>query len=207
MSKAILISVNPKWVVKILNGEKTIEVRKKFPKDYVGWVYIYCCKDIRNGLYWVDKWVCVNQKNCIPSFRNGKVVARFWCDKVDAYVNGRKWVGDAIGWGIENGYEHILPKCCLTDDEIWTYADDLSFYAIHISKLEIFDRPRELSGFYKVGFNKEIAQAVYIQNKSMRNNRIELIESEYKLTKAPQNWCYIEGDPRRCQIDISNLKT
>ena len=43
--KAILMSIKPKYVAKILNGEKTIEIRKKFPKDYVGWVYIYCTKD------------------------------------------------------------------------------------------------------------------------------------------------------------------
>lgn len=42
MSKAILLSIRPEWVAKILNGEKTIEVRKQFPKDYRGWVYIYC---------------------------------------------------------------------------------------------------------------------------------------------------------------------
>lgn len=30
-----MISIKPQWVAKILNGEKTIEIRKKFPKDYV----------------------------------------------------------------------------------------------------------------------------------------------------------------------------
>ena len=30
---AILISIKPKWVCKILNGEKTIEVRKTYPKE------------------------------------------------------------------------------------------------------------------------------------------------------------------------------
>jgi predicted transcriptional regulator len=46
--KAILISVRPEWVEKILNGEKTIEIRKTIPKGC--WrkkfepieVYIYC---------------------------------------------------------------------------------------------------------------------------------------------------------------------
>ena len=42
--KSILLSIKPEWLCKILNGEKTIEVRKKFPKDYVGWVYLYCSK-------------------------------------------------------------------------------------------------------------------------------------------------------------------
>ena len=42
--KAILMVIRPEWFIKILTGEKTIEVRKLFPKDYVGWVYLYCCK-------------------------------------------------------------------------------------------------------------------------------------------------------------------
>ena len=43
--KSILLSIKPKYVAEILNGEKTIEVRKRFPKDYKGWVYIYCTKE------------------------------------------------------------------------------------------------------------------------------------------------------------------
>ena len=32
MSKAVMLSIRPKWVEKIANGEKTIEVRKTKPK-------------------------------------------------------------------------------------------------------------------------------------------------------------------------------
>lgn len=32
MSKAVMLSVRPKWAEKIANGEKTIEVRKTRPK-------------------------------------------------------------------------------------------------------------------------------------------------------------------------------
>lgn len=43
--KKILISIRPEWVVKILNGEKTVEVRKTAPKcDFPCEVYIYCTK-------------------------------------------------------------------------------------------------------------------------------------------------------------------
>lgn len=31
MSKAVLISIRPEWVEKILDGEKTLEVRKNRP--------------------------------------------------------------------------------------------------------------------------------------------------------------------------------
>ena len=43
MSKAVLISIRPKWVEKIVNGEKTIEVRKTRPKMNTPFkCYIYC---------------------------------------------------------------------------------------------------------------------------------------------------------------------
>ena len=43
MSKAVLISIRPKWCEKIVNGEKTIEVRKTRPKlDTPFKCYIYC---------------------------------------------------------------------------------------------------------------------------------------------------------------------
>ena len=45
MKKAILISIRPEWVEKILNGEKTIEIRRNMPKcDLPIDVYIYCSK-------------------------------------------------------------------------------------------------------------------------------------------------------------------
>jgi len=43
MKKAIMISIQPQWVEKILNGEKTIEIRKTKPScDLPVKVYIYC---------------------------------------------------------------------------------------------------------------------------------------------------------------------
>lgn len=32
MSKAVLISIRPEWARKILNGSKTVEIRKTAPK-------------------------------------------------------------------------------------------------------------------------------------------------------------------------------
>ena len=43
MSKAVLISIRPKWCEKIASGEKTIEVRKTRPKLQTPFkCYIYC---------------------------------------------------------------------------------------------------------------------------------------------------------------------
>ena len=63
MSKAVLISIRPKWCEKIISGEKTIEVRKTRPKmDTPFKCYIYKCG-------------------------NGKVVGEFLCDQI-INING-----------------------------------------------------------------------------------------------------------------------
>ena len=63
MSKAVLISIRPKWCEKIISGEKTIEVRKTRPKmDTPFKCYIYKCG-------------------------NGKVIGEFLCDEI-INING-----------------------------------------------------------------------------------------------------------------------
>ena len=164
--KSILLSIRPELVAKILNGEKTIEVRKKYPQNYVGWVYIYCTKD--------KKYANLINRG---GFLTGMVVARFWCDNVeeiDIYTN-RIYETKTL-----NQLE-LLEKSCLSHCELFEYlGEDYSKkggYAIHISKLEIFDKPKELSEFN------------YWKDKSEYG-----CWYENKLTKAPQNYCYIEGE-------------
>lgn len=58
MSKAVLISIRPEWCEKIINGRKTIEVRKTRPKMNPPFkCYIYKCG-------------------------NGKVIGEFLCDEI-----------------------------------------------------------------------------------------------------------------------------
>ena len=187
MSKSILLSIRPQWVAKILNGEKTIEVRKQFPKDYVGWVYIYCTKSkpyLWKGAYrpyhTVDTHNPFNYYwHCNPKYRsdfNGKVIARFWCDKVEEILNY------GLARRSEIMMKDILEKSCLTMNELNEYAPHKEYkendfiYAIHISELEIFDRPKYLTEYYKSYVETE--KGIYYQ----------------VLTKAPQNYCYIEGE-------------
>ena len=47
--------------------------------------------------------------------------------------------------------QDLLKVSCLTENQLFDYCNLESgkpFYAIHISKLEIFDEPKELSEFY-----------------------------------------------------------
>ena len=176
MNKAILISIKPKWVAKILNGEKTFEIRKKFPKDYVGWVYIYCTKD--------KKYANLINRG---GFLTGMVVARFWCDKVEEIIFGTTLYNDL---GFFTCWLHdfdLYKQSCLTKREMQNYLkvkpNGLSGYAIRITKLEIFDKPKELKNFMiyshtvgGVGFKGEEKQFKILK----------------PLTRAPQSWCYVE---------------
>ena len=130
--RSVLISIKPEWVAKILNGEKTIEIRKKFPKDYVGWIYLYITKG-KPTLYFNNKKSFVDIGEQLPTI-NGKVVARFWCDKVDSF----DW------YQVD---EELCALSCLTEKQLEDYVGSGIAYAIHINDLEIFDKPKEISEF------------------------------------------------------------
>lgn len=174
--KAIMISIKPKWVAKILNGEKTIEIRKKFPKDYVGWVYIYCTKGKTTTIN-LETLLFDNPQNAI---RNGKVVARFWCDKVEEILC--KENGNFYTNSLSN--RKLLTQSCLTQNELRDYMAGnwkqkfgywYGGYAIHITNLEVFDKPKEISEFG-----------------TLTNKCNGFRGGKKPLTRAPQSWCYVE---------------
>lgn len=209
-NKAILMSIQPKWTCKILNGEKTIEVRKKFPKDYVGWVFIYCTKDrkqclIRNNVnktYHLDTYYWDE----FESNLNGKVVARFWCDKVSAIQFNSCLMIPTIAYTtfVDRYYSDtdLQKASCLNGNELMRYLGtdkEQVGYAIHITKLKIFDKPRELKEFRHTckaeyrGYNRW--QPFSKECKNCICNQIDdegYSQCFSRLTKAPQNFVYVE---------------
>ena len=175
--KAILISIKPKWVAKILNGEKTIEIRKTMPKcDLPIDVYIYCTKD--NKGYLTEYLSKETNKHLFYSYDlgkldglNGKVVAKFTLNKVE-------WTA-----------RKHLPFACINEQEYRNYVKDGIGYAWHISNLEIFDEPKELYKFYKYGVDEWAKKHAGIGIGYLEFwNGID----DFRLTKAPQSWCYIK---------------
>lgn len=186
--KAIMISIKPKWVAKILNREKTIEIRKKFLKDYVGWVYIYCTKGNKHEcLEYADnpnpnkegKWVITSGY----PYANGKIVARFWCDRVETIKEDKSC---GLLWSQTMIEETLLKASCLTQKEMYDYLKkNKNGYAIRITDLEIFDKPKELKEFHYKRCEFGICHSCI--NYAVCNNGFEI-----PITKAPQSWCYIE---------------
>ena len=184
--KSILLSIKPEWVKKILNGDKTIEVRKKFPKDYKGWVYIYCTK---SQIKEAREYFTFEE---LP--RLGKVIARFWCDKVEEIKNLGSYF---ITWSLN--CDELLKNSCLNWEELFDYlqkplnrGSSVLGYAIHISALEIVNK--ELYEFkiycsklYSIWAGKcDRCRRVHIDYEGYLNR------CDRRLTKAPQNFVYIE---------------
>ena len=176
--KSILISIKPKYVAKILNGEKTIEIRKTMPKcDLPIDVYIYCTKD-KQGIWLSNgKYDLLNENKYVKSEKNGKVVAKFTLNKVEE---------------IKFNYKNIQEKSCLSEDELFDYLFDNTpyqedmkkGYAWHISNLVIFDKPKELSEFYPYCKDKKC---------EYRKNHCSICYRT-PLTKAPQSWQFVESE-------------
>ena len=130
MAKAVLISIRPKWVEKILSGEKTLELRKTEPKLETPFkVYIYCTAG--NLSYEVSNGIFCN-------ISGGRlVVGEFVCDKI------------GVIWG--GGYlkmpESAFAGSCLNMYQIDTYLDGKDGHFWHISNLKIYDVPKPLSEF------------------------------------------------------------
>ena len=197
--KSILISIKPKHCANILNGLKTIEIRKRFPKDYRGWVYIYCTKDNKQRLYHV---ALLDKSNHVfkrayredkidnrTNYLNGKVVARFYCDNVEEikFINPNRTCGFSCEISDNDCYYNINEnECCLSQDDLYDYLQGKNGKDINITNLEIFDIPKELSEFQGMCTNwcelKRLHFCKHIPNCNI------------PLKKAPQSWCYVETD-------------
>lgn len=131
MSKAVMLSIRPKWCEKIASGEKTIEVRKTRPKQNPPFkCYIYCTKGSPD----------LN----IP-LGNGKVIGEFTCDRIDEYDDDTIFSfrhEDYASWN-----DFGLDRACMHPEDFQNYADGKWLYGWHISDLRIYDEARELSEF------------------------------------------------------------
>ena len=178
MSKAVLISIRPEWARKILNGSKTVEIRKTAPKCGVPFkCYIYCTVGGKGALM-----VKANagapaitaesayEREQAEAFgyeaAKGKVVAEFTCNKIGT----------------------VYPLCmipkwatvdaCLTREDIYKYLGTEHGYGVQIDDLKIYDTPRELREFYAVPNEVEVALKV----------------KPKPVTRPPQSWRYVEEE-------------
>lgn len=179
---------------------------------------------------------------------NGKVVAQFDCEKVDYYemeyhknnlvmndisiydeFESKEWGHDCFKRVISNEYSkeeivncELIKKSCLSFDELGKYVCSKSvidnFYAIHISNLEIFDKPKELSEYKGECINKKWS---YCPSCEVGYEYISEDEAEFYracgtcstewvclnwLKKAPQNMCYCYDQDKKNQYVLISIR-
>lgn len=74
---------------------------------------------------------------------NGKIVAQCNCEKVDLICPDFNYLDASC----KDGKGFILYKACLTRKDLVDYGKGKYLYALHLSNLEVFNNPKDLSDF------------------------------------------------------------
>lgn len=192
--KAVMISIHPKWVHKILDGKKTIEIRKKAPKIETPFkCYIYMSS---GGWEWRDPFsTAVIPPSGVGAMYNGaqKVVAEFICDKIfpiNVFNNG----------AIQDWTRYHLDKSCVPYDDMVMYIGcNRSGFGWHISKLKIYDKPKNLCEFFYPCEKQKYPYCFDCEHglqkgeeRPMDGMRHYDVPCGNWVKRPPQSWCYVE---------------
>lgn len=191
--KAVLISIRPKWCSKIVNGEKTIEVRKTKPKLEPPFkCYIYMTKGFASYAVLNNMWCHNNGGMC--------VIGEFVCDRISEfkYKGGGFLVQGSIPTTIDE-----LARSCLTDKEFRDYAKENTVFGWHISDLKVYDKPLELRQFTTEGdcdcmncrkcFWSEPGNGYNVEDDcGLVYEYLGTGKTLKPLFRPPQSWCYVE---------------
>lgn len=166
MSKAVMISIRPRWCELIANGEKTMEVRKTRPKLETPFkCYIYCTKP----RFEHEDFFALVGKKCF--YGGGKVIGEFVCDKIER-------VGIPYPAYQKELDERYKKESCCTYYMLhrYCYHDDAFFW--HISDLQIYDEPVDITHFRNCNGCEYMGDCDTYCWKPMQ--------------RPPQSWCYVE---------------
>lgn len=182
--KSVLISIRPRWVELIVNGIKTIEVRKTSPDDEPFKANIYCTSVKSIPL---DEYVLLHRRtNGRIDYWHGKVIGEFICDRIDKYVYYAELPYDKY-----NLPKNVLKDMCLTCHDVDVYGAGKMLRGWHISDLQIYDTPRELSEFGK-GCNDRYDP--------MYGSYCGDCDKRCRITRPPQSWQFAEEMTRLANI-------
>lgn len=118
---AVLLSIRPEWCQKIFRGEKTMEIRKNFPKDFQGQpfkCFIYCTKGQNAGFRMEPDGSLLRL--------DGTVIGEFTCDRVYEIAP------------LNHAPDDLEAQACMDRDQIWKYTHGKG-YAWHITELKTYE--------------------------------------------------------------------
>lgn len=210
--KAILLSIRPEWCDLILQGKKTMEIRKNYPKHLYGKgkpfkVYVYCTKapqqlitifkdgeETMDGEIHHGKPVFVKFNKLLPDSVRGKtqaVIGEFICD-------GIRRIGPEY-CVVKEDIESAIAGSCLSIKQVkkyagWdigmNYADMKDLYGWHISGLKIYDKPVKLKDFWAIQPCTHRGDCCTCR----RWDAEKLIcrGEAFGIERPPQSWHYVE---------------
>lgn len=189
--KAVLISIKPKWCKKIMDGEKTVELRKTKPRIPTPFkCYIYCTSgrpDLNIPISQerlMRDYLDTGSMQCLNCpLGNGKVIGEFVCDNV-CEIDPAHAIKTAIA-----------EESCVSRRDIHEYLKSKTGYGWHISDLKIYEQPKDLSEFCS-------PQDTYCEKGLCGGcpyDEAADVHGEYSfdcewrrpLMRPPQSWCYV----------------
>lgn len=170
--KSVLLSIKPKYCELIAAGKKTIEVRKTKPKLKTPFkCFIYECKGKE-----------VSKIIDIPKEQGGGVLDYYEYEGCGKVIG--EFVCDAIIVDKTFGHDDLFnAAACLSVAEVAAYCINKETFVWHISNLVIYDKPKELSEFYKHDNTYDNAFGWVFEDRPKK----------VPIKRPPQSWCYVEG--------------
>ena len=180
--KSVLISIRPQWCEKIVIGKKTIEVRKSAPKEVPFKCYIYMTQGAYKDLGLYSEGIYQNRM---------KVIGEFICDRVIEW----KYLPDDVFPSLLRMYYIYADdgeKTCLSYREIEEYGKGKTLYGWHISDLKIYDKPKELSEFYRPCSYSGICYSCnrFRPNGTPNDKPNDFCDGE--ITRPPQSYMFVK---------------
>ena len=196
--KAVLISIQPYWVFLIIARlmgwdipqEKTVEVRKDFPKDSA-WnrkTLIYCSKSMRSFRRIPAQYQPFMKKLL------GKVIGEFVCDDIEDIL----CTTNGFPEGLQEAWYRECNGSCLTTIDFMMYGKGKLLYGWHISDLKIYDKPKPLGAFYSYPKRLDSDFCNHCPHHTKHPMDFPCCDclddngDRKYLTRPPQSWCYVE---------------
>lgn len=220
--REIMISIQPQWVEKILNGEKTIEIRKTRPKcELPCKVYIYLTKGeyefygvtrkgeelpYGEGKIADETIIYKSPKAPIEMWCDlGKVVAEFTLNKITTHLHNfidceNEECYNFLTEDVKNaGFNTEIDGLLDFDKFVEEYGKGKPLYAWHIEDLKIYDKPKGLSEFSGYILNNKCEK----HENGFDCNKCDAYDKEHDtclalyychkpIKRPPQSWYYVE---------------
>lgn len=116
---------------------------------------------------------------------NGRVIGEFICDKVDKYTFSH--------YEAEYRVTHVEQNAmCLNQPELIHYGKGKTLYGWHISDLKIYDKPKELSEFYRPCSYKGICYSCnrFRPNGTPNDKPNDFCDGE--IIRPPQSYMFVK---------------